>query len=101
VVAARNIFEGWAKELRQDQLDEWSRGEISVTERVRALLDEHPLLVRSSRGLLLRWLRQLKGQEVLRWLKERRPDLQFREEPVLVRRIDSDLEGVRRLVEEY
>ncbi len=100
-MAARNIFEGWARELRQEQLDAWSRGEISVTERVRGLLEEHPLLVRSSRGLLLRWLGQLRGEEILRWLKERRPDLQFGEEVALAQRIDSDLNAVRTLVEGY
>ena len=100
-MVARNVFESWARELRQDQLDAWSRGEISVTQRVQALLDEHPLMVRSSRGLLLRWLRQLNGPEILRWLKERRPDLRFDEGPALAGRIDSDLEAVRRLVEGY
>ncbi len=100
-MAARNVFESWARELSQDQLDAWSRGEISVTQRVQTLLDEHPLMVRSSRGLLLRWLRQLDGAEILRWLKERRPDLRFGEGPALVGRIDSDLEAVRRLVEGF
>ena len=101
MMVARNIFESWARELSQDQLDAWARGEISVTERVRGLLDEHPLLVRSSRGLLLRWLGQLTGEEILRWLKDRRPDLRFGEGSSLAGRIASDLEAVRRLVEGY
>ncbi len=100
-MAARNVFENWARELSQEQLDAWSRGEVSVAERVQGLLDEHPLMVRSSRGLLLRWLGQLTGGEILRWLRERRPDLHFADGASLAARIDADLDTVRRLVEGY
>ena len=101
LVAARLIFEGWAKELTQEQLDQWVRGEISVSARVRALFEQHPMMVRSSRGLLRHWLEGLDGSGIFEWLKEKRPDLVWTDPSAARARMDADLAEVRELVERF
>lgn len=96
---SERIIRGWVRELDQAKLDAWMRGEISVRDRVAALLHRYERLAKSSKWAILRWVDGLSGKGIYGYLKEQRPDLHLGAEPETVSRIDADLREVRRLVE--
>ncbi len=96
---SERIIRGWVRELDQERLDAWLRGEISVKDRVAELLGRYQRVAKSSKWAILRWVDGLSGKGIYDYLKDQRPDLLLGEEDRTVPRIDADLAGVRRLVE--
>ncbi|MDE1820353.1 MAG: hypothetical protein KGJ23_06720 [Euryarchaeota archaeon] len=97
---SERILQGWVRELDQARLDAWMKGEISVRDRVSELLGRYGKLAKSSKWALLRWVKDLDGPGVYRWIHEKRPDLRLGDEEETCRRIDADLQAVRKLLEE-
>ena len=95
---SERIVQGWVRELDQERLDAWMRGEISVRARVQELLDRYGRLARSAKWALLRWVEGLTGEGIYRWIREKRPDLKLGEEHACAERIDRDLQDVRELL---
>ncbi len=95
---SERVLRGWVRELDQEKFDAWMRGEVSVSERVQALLDRYGALAKSSKWALLRWVDGLDGAAIYRWIGEQRPDLQLGDEETTAARIDADLLKVRQLL---
>lgn len=96
---SERLVRKWVQDLDQERLDAWMRGEISVGEQVKKLLDQYGRLARSAKWSLVRWVEGLSGEGIYAWIQEQRPDLRLGEKPATVARIDQDLAEVRRLLD--